>query len=228
MKLDLQKMFGLSNDNALAGVEINRNPARIYIDNGQFVYRDSNDEVKLVAVKELRCIIVNSRPVLSRMWYAIPSEADISRPADCSSFDGNIPDEDSAIKQSDFCKDCPSKRLCKRYKMLAVLISGRIYELPIPENSFNQFYDYVQRLNQDRVVLALCNTIITTFGNIYKFRMCSGIDEELHPNIIRFIESSETLMITGTNPSMNMKELPPPVVIEASNKKFHNEIELKL
>ncbi len=213
MQVKLQDLFpgaDLTNDNALAGVVVDRKPARIYWEGNQFLYKDDSGQEKLMSMGTLQCVIINTRPMLMRAWSAIDSE----NGPDCISMDCVEPTEDSPLKQANECKECMVKIQCHKYKVLALLISGRIYEFWVPEPSFCHYYDYVQNLTQDGVILAICHTVIKISSrNLIKFWKKSVMDEKECINTLRWIDDPDTRSITKTSPVLDgIKHLPPPAV----------------
>jgi hypothetical protein len=122
---------------------------RLSIRGGVFRMIVGGEEVRKAEGRELKVIIVNAAPKVSRIFYKSAFDMNNTTAPDCWSAEGVAPDSDVENKQGNTCMDCPQNikgssrdgkgRACSFQRRLAVLIvgdpTGDVFQLTLPSQS---------------------------------------------------------------------------------------------
>lgn len=132
---------------ALTGGGVN-NSKRISIKGGVFRLLAGGKEIAAIDERFLDVIIVKAAPKVSRVFYAKSYDGENVTGPDCSSSDGERPDNHIKTPQNSACHNCPQNiagsgtgntRACRFQQRLAVVLEnnpeGDILQLTLPATS---------------------------------------------------------------------------------------------
>lgn len=132
---------------ALTGGGVN-NSKRISIKGGVFRLLAGGKEIAAIDERYLDVIIVKAAPKVSRVFYAKSYDGENVTGPDCSSADGERPDNHIKTPQNSACHNCPQNiagsgtgntRACRFQQRLAVVLEnnpeGDILQLTLPATS---------------------------------------------------------------------------------------------